>query len=363
MTDMELLTRVLGVMEPGGTTLHEVRRGGRILLGLPADREAAARALHLYQPQRWLARGLVALLRGAVAAGQHGRVLRQLAISGEAVAVSPVWSGAERGTCGVLLGSPEHRVRRAIASYRNGGAWEVAKISLGADGVRVLAQEARALDELRVLVPGVPQLLGWHQGGDLAILRMPYLTGVPIARGDCAAALGLLDQWITGAVPQAITGFPEWQAVTAALSGDAASRTALERLEKERLLAVTCHGDFARWNLLRTPDGGLVVLDWEWGHKDGLPGIDLVHYFLQDERLVRRLSPAQAVEKTRVALERPVCREYLEKTGWSGDPLLPILACLAYKQGAGHQQNGEVLAVAVARCAREAPPHHPRLKT
>ena len=85
------------------------------------------------------------------------------------------------------------------------------------------------------------------------------------------------------------------------------------------------------------------MLDWEWGHQDGLPGIDLVHYFLQDARLVERLSPAAAIRKTCSILKKHACRDYLKKTGWSGDPLLTIIACVAYKQGAGHQENAEIL--------------------
>ena len=34
---------------------------------------------------------------------------------------------------------------------------------------------------------------------------------------------------------------------------------------------------------------------------------------------------------------------YLESTGWGIDPLLPIIASLAYKQGAGHQENRKML--------------------
>ena len=60
-----------------------------------------------------------------------------------------------------------------------------------------------------------------------------------------------------------------------------------------------------------------------------------------------RLCPADAVSQTRHALESSGCRNYLDKTGWSGDPLLPIIASLAYKQGAGHQDNMVALQAAV----------------
>jgi hypothetical protein len=347
MTDTELISRVMGVLDPGVAEIHGLRRGGRLLVALPTDREAAAKALGLYQPQRFLARGMVALLRGLIRIGQHRMILPEVRVSCEAVTLTPALTGIERGTCGVMLGSPEHRVRRAIACYRKTGTWEIAKISFGAAGARVLEQEAAALDEIHAVADGVPRLLGLHQTEGITVLRMEYLTGKAIGPGESGEALRLLGRWITNREPQPLTDFPEWNSIESALSNDEAGRQTLERLSRERLRPVICHGDFARWNLLQREAGGLVVLDWEWGHSHGLPGIDLVHYFLQDARLVERLSPARAIEKTCQALESPDCREYLQKTGWSGDPRLPMIACLAYKQGAGHQENGEVLRVAV----------------
>lgn len=356
MTDHELLSRVIACIDPSAHGLQLVRRNGRILLGLPAKREAAVRALGLYQPQRPMARLMVTGLRCMARFGLHGGVLAKTRLTGGSTSMSPALSGIDPGSCGVLLGSPEHRVRRAIASYRKDGEWEVAKISFGEAGARVLEQEARTLEELQSVAAGVPRMLGLHRGEDVTVMRMPYLTGTPVSPGESEDALGLLKQWITDQTPKPIDDFPEWTAIEAALSGYETGRDALERLSSKRLRPVICHGDFARWNLLRKNDGGLVVLDWEWGHQDGMPGIDLVHYFLQDARLVERLSPADAIEKTRVTLGSPACRDYLDKTGWSGDPLLPIIASLAYKQGAGHQDNAEMMETAVAM-----PPQGPRV--
>jgi len=348
MTEGETISRVLGMLDPEAVGMRGLWRRGNLLLGLPAERAAAARALRLYQPQRWLARGMVAAVRGLLRSGLHGRVLREVRITrATAVAVAPLLPGIECGTCGVLLGSPEHRVRRAIASYRNAGVWEVAKISFGVEGAGILEQEARALTELQLLADGVPPVLGLHRTADVTVLRMPYLSGRPVPPGAYLAALCLLDSWVTDRPPQPITAYQEWPAIVAALSVSAPGRQALACLARETLRPVICHGDFARWNLLRTSAGGLMVLDWEWGHQDGLPGIDLVHYFLQDARLVKRLAPAAAIAATRRELQRPECAAYLATTGWTGDPLLSILACLAYKQGAGHQDHTEVLAAAV----------------
>lgn len=348
MTDDELVASVLGVFDPGAHAMCGLMRGGRLLLSLPTKREAAGRALRLYQPQRRLARSVAALLNACARVGLHGWLLSRLAIRGEATAVSPRLAGIEGGTCGVLLGSPEHKVRRAIASYRSGGAWEVAKIAFGAAGAKVLEEEARVLAELRPVAAGVPELLGLHHGIDVTMLRMPYLTGTPVAVGESVAAIRLLNQWRTDRPPQLLTAFPEWAAIQSALSASAAGQRRLAQLAGEVLRPVICHGDFARWNLLQQAADTMVVLDWEWGQVAGLPGLDLVHYFLQDFRLVSRLQPSAAIARTLGVLKSTACRDYLAATGWSCDPLLLVIVSLAYKHGAGQQDNQEILEAALA---------------
>ena len=352
MTDSELLSRVLGILDPSARSLHSLRRSGRLLLVMPAMAEAATRALHLYQPQRRLARWMVALLHGMARVSWQGCLLPKLYLAAEKLALDPPLLEVEPGTCGVLLGSPEHRVRRAIASYRNAGQWEVAKISLGNDGAQILEREAQVLAELQPLTKGVPRLLGLHRANEVTVLRMPYLTGTPVSLGACASALRLLHHWITDEAPQRATEFCEWADIARALVGADAATWLIDKISMMQLKPVICHGDFARWNLLQQAAGELIVLDWEWGHQLGMPGIDLVHYFLQDARLVRRLTDRAAIAATLRDLNRPACRSYLDETGWNGDSLLAMIACLAYKQGAGHQQNGEVLRAAVASARR-----------
>lgn len=343
MTDYDILSRVLACIDPTAQSIGMIRRNGHWLLGLPQNAEAARRALGLYQPQRRLARLIVAGVQGLARMGMHRCVLSRLRISCESSQLQPPLRGIEQGTCGILLGSPEHQVRRAIASYRNAGEWEVAKISFGEAGARVLEQEARVLEELQAQTVGVPDLLGFHRGDEVTVLRMPYLTGQPISEGESTEALRLLGEWVSDQEPQSICAFPEWAAIESCLSETTLGAAVLGQLADKHLRPVICHGDFARWNLLRQPDGSLVVLDWEWGHKGGMPGIDLVHYFLQDARLVQRLSPANAIRQTLSALEAPVSRAYLEKTGWRGATLVAMTACLAYKQGSGHQDNTQIL--------------------
>lgn len=343
MTDTDLLSQVIGTIAPGTKVLHGLCRSGRLLLAIPAQKEAAKHALRLYQPQRLVARMMVAVLRGSGHVGLMNRILTTIRIQGEATLLSPPLTDIEPGSCGILLGSPEHQVRRAIVSYRRAGQWEVAKISFGEAGARVLEYESRVLEQLQGTAEGAPRLLGLHQNGELTVMRMPYLTGTAIPLGESKEAIRLLERWIRNDAKKLLPEFSEWSAIESGLAGSQAGSLVLAQLSQKYLTPVICHGDFARWNLLKQTNGDLLVLDWEWGHPAGMPGIDLVHYFLQDARLVRRMSAKSAIGSTIRDLSRPECRTYLEQTGWSGDPLLPIIACLAYKQGAGHQDNREML--------------------
>jgi len=57
-----------------------------------------------------------------------------------------------------------------------------------------------------------------------------------------------------------------------------------------------------RANLLRDTGGALHVVDWEFGEREGLPGVDRAHYALATGRLVRRLDAAQAVRRSTAVL-------------------------------------------------------------
>lgn len=325
-----------------------LRRGGRVLVALPSHRAAALRTLRLYQPQRWKARVAAILTRWIISGGIHRLILPKLRHAGGKAALEPPFQGCLPGTAGVMLGSPEHQVKRAILCYETSSGNEVAKLAFGQAGKAVIEGEAAALSSLPAGLAGVPQFLGVHHGRDFSILRMPCIEGVPLQDRDMNAALTLLRAWISDAPFMPASQFPEWPAILAALNNHGDGQAAIEKLAGLQLKPTVRHGDFARWNLLRTGEGPLMALDWEWAHPAGMPGLDLVHYILQEARLVERLAPADAIRKTIDVLRQPCCTQYLEVTGWDNGRLLPVIASLAFKQGAGHQDNSGFLAVAVA---------------
>ncbi len=348
MTDFEAMSQVISCIDPSGDRMQPIMRRGRLLLALPHRRNAAMRALRLYQPQRATGRMMVAAMRLRIAMGLNSHLPGSLKPTHHNIQISPPLPAVVKGSCGMMFGSPEHQIRRVIASYKTDFGWEVGKIAFDRDGKDLLEQEALTLQELAIVTPAVLGCLGMHHGDGISILRMPYLTGQPVNLNQPDAVIKLLETWILGGPMYPVAHFIEWPAIETALLNESGACFPLDLYHEICLQPVLCHGDFARWNLLKQKDGSLIVLDWEWGHAEGMPGIDLVHYFLQDARLVRRLTPTAAIFFTIRELKRPECVNYLTRTGWQINPLFPIIACLAYKQGAGHQDNLVILRTAIA---------------
>lgn len=242
-----------------------------------------------------------------------------------------------------MLGSSEHRVTRSIASYLGETGWEVAKLGVGQDARTMLHREANVLRAVSEKGMNAPRCLGLHEQGDMTILRMPFLPGTPISAEAPEGALELLEKWIGNAPAKSIHEFREWRFVKAVLELTEQGREVLNGFSDRKLRPVISHGDFARWNLMNQEGGPLIALDWEWGDMEGMPGIDLVHYFAQNARLVKRLPPGEIILYIEHELRKPKPRDYLRRTGWGDCVIEPILACVAYKQGVRHQKNQELL--------------------
>lgn len=323
-------------------------RGGRPLLALPRSNEAASRALDLYQPQRGVGKRVAALLRGGSRFGLHRLLLPLVGAPAPTVCQAGLLpADADRESVGILFGSPAHRVFRAVLSYRNGPTWEVAKLAAGKEGAAMLEHEAEAMRAIGATVTEMPELLGLETNGHAWLLRMPYLRGRCLSIGDVAPVLRLLESWLADEPMARLDSFAEWRDMVKGFGEVSGGNQILVSIADLPLRPSVRHGDLARWNLMRTDDGRLKVLDWEWGEQRGLSGVDLVHYLAQDFRLVRRMPAAEALKATLRALESPDWKTYLDRTGWGGHTRELLIAHLAFKQGAGHQDNREILEVAV----------------
>jgi hypothetical protein len=347
MTDKEAIETALSAVDSLSRNHVLVRRNGRFFMALPVNREAASRTLRLYQPQRTMALLAMFGVKILAATGLHHLVFPKFQGPGSQVALEPGLEGCKPGTTGLLLGSPEHRVRRAILSYQTENSWEVAKLAFGKDGRRVIEGEYAVLKSMPAGTTGIPQILGVHHGIDFSILRLPFLAGHVIPPRHGMRGLDLLESWILDLPSKPACDFPEWPAIRASLETSDSGRRALERLAGRQLRPVIRHGDFARWNLLGMKDGSCMAIDWEWGQPAGMPGIDAVHLFAQDARLVHQLPPVAVVRAVERALSEPRCRRYLEDCGWGEDSREVLLASIAFTVGTKQQSNEAVLEAAL----------------
>jgi hypothetical protein len=316
------------------------------------------RAFSLYQPQRRNARLLAKLLAWLIRIGLHRLVLGTIEVSDTGGRTSRGGPNAKPGSVGILFGSPEHRVKRAISTYEAAGRWEVAKIAFGSEGKEVIEREAKVLAGIAGRVPGGPQLLGFRSEGDISLLWLPCYEGKSIRMGDAIAeqdAVRLLSSWLGERTGVPISQFPDWGPIVRALEEHPRGGEVIERLSTEQLRPAVRHGDFSRWNLLRLESGKLLALDWEWGSAEGIPGVDLVHYFAQDVRLVKRMPVRKALESVRNSLNRTECRDYLRASGWSERIDDLIIAAFALTVGAKQQQNEIMLKCMLEREGDEIP--------
>jgi hypothetical protein len=343
MTDQEAIMAALSALDATSRGHVLVRRNGRLFMALPVNREAASRTLRLYQPQRIKALLAMVAIKSLAATGLHRLFLPGFQSPGGQIALEPAFEPCTPGTAGVMLGSPEHRVCRAILSYQIGDSWEVAKMAFGAHGREVIEAEAAALSAMPSGTLGILPALGLHHGPDFSVLRLPYCEGRALMSRDAMRGIDLLDKWIRDLPARKACDFPEWPAIQAALNVSDAGRSALDRLAHRFLKPVIRHGDFARWNLLGRSDHRLIAIDWEWGHPEGMPGIDLVHLFAQDARLVHQLGPDAVVRNVEQSLSLPRCRSYLDTVGWGESIHDVILASIAFTVGTKQQENEQVL--------------------
>jgi glycosyltransferase involved in cell wall biosynthesis/PAS domain-containing protein len=340
------------LLAPGQTNYYVFRRG-EAMFSLPESDEGALRTLGLYQPQRRLARMKRRALQAIIETSLHSRILTR-GVPRENSA-PPKWAfDYSPASVGIMKGSSDHLIPRAIASYRSSAGWEVAKLGLGVEARGMLRREATVLRAIGEKSSHAPVCLGLHERGEMTVMRTPYIEGVPHEAHDAAEALAILSQWAGEEEPRPLCEFEEWEAVRSVLELSETGRRALPLIAGRMLSPGISHGDFTSWNILRRRDGSLLVLDWEWGKLTGVPGLDLVHYFAQDLRLVHRLGSHAVIQGVLDELAQPVAREILRKGGWHGSPLEPILVYAAYKQGGHHQKHPELLEACLSQFVEQA---------
>ena len=316
-----------------------LRRGGRVLLALPDDRETAARTLQLYQPQKAKAKIIGRCLKMATAIGLH-RFLLPSHVTGNAGVSRP----PNPNPVGVLVGSAGHLCERAVTVSERDGAWEVAKFARGPDAGRILSNEASMLQLLQTNAR-VPELVAFESAEEGTMLRMKWMSGMPWEGESFEPILEILDEWRLPGEPRALQDFPEWEWIKIGFSMSGAGPALLDQLRVHRVPVSIRHGDLTRPNLRVRTDGTLIVHDWERGAPEGAAGFDLAHFVTQDILFRGCHAAEEAVSRIRRRLSVTSAREWLEQNGWAGKSDLLLAANLALNTGAGYLDQRELLVV------------------
>jgi hypothetical protein len=148
---------------------------------------------------------------------------------------------------------------------REGNLHAIAKVALDGAGEAALEAETHGLETFAVLLPSplrAPRILD----------RAPGLLLLEAVEWSPRSRPWVLPSEVARALGQAF-----------AASADGCDRG-------------WAHGDFAPWNLLKTP-GDWVLIDWEESGVDAPPFFDVFHYFVQGAVLLHR-PPLSALTKT-----------------------------------------------------------------
>ena len=108
----------------------------------------------------------------------------------------------------------------------------------------------------------------------------------------------------------------------------------LDLLSKRSWPVVVQHGDLAPWNMLRSHEGRLVAIDWEYGRVDGLPGLDLAQFVLQVAMLIERCAPTSGHIRAAALLERD------RSLGLTREESLALVALAAFEAHTNADEEG-----------------------
>jgi len=312
---------------------------------IPCDPSRGWPFLKQWRPYKVSSRLKWRMLMVAYARGQLGRLPQviPLGISGyKDQAWDHVgWSAPEPPVPVIYVGTP-HRARKAVVGLMDTDECYVsaiAKIPLGAEARRTIAHEVDVLARLEKEKPGLaPRSLFVNKKTGVSVQEA--IEGKPTTRRLTQAHITwLLDLAIPA---ETISLREEAERLAQQVVGhndiDHRTRHVLNLVLSEiddcyRLPATWVHGDFAPWNLKRTPSRTLRAIDWEYASPRGLPLFDLIYYrsiqaFLFKEK---KLFPRSI---------QPLLGRYMEYFGIGSSMFRKImLACLAKQWLRRHREG------------------------
>ena len=330
-----------------------LRRKGADFMLLPLDNGLAVKALTLYAPQNPVARIATALLRYSL---KLGLPVPLKPVELEVRRSSPLiefftdalnLSGLGATDFAIIAGNPKDAARRYVfllfdTLHRPA---LVVKVGLGPEGAATVANEYRFLENSASADGVIPEPQGHREGEEFAAFALRYQPGWAPQDYEDERIASCLGNWRLPGPRRPICELPLWGRLTEACDGLDGFEELAEAIRDHEVSPVIYHGDFAPWNIkVRPGDGSWVVLDWERGEPEGLPGWDWFHYVVQTGVLVEGLDEKSLRAKLIHIMEsKPFC-SYAALTGIEPIKLEIALLYLLYSiHVLGQAGGGECL--------------------
>lgn len=201
---------------------------------------------------------------------------------------------------------------------------KVVKTGLDVGGRAATECESQLLEKLPPQVIGCIRMSGRLATDNLSAFATPYFPGQ--SPEDDAGLEVLFHSWLNPAEPVPIESLDSW--------GDLETKVAKEEPEAWQVLRAALaghrvrsslyHGDFAPWNIRAINTQNLQAFDWEYGQREGMPGWDWFHFFVQTSVLARRHSVERVAAEVEELLASPRFKRYAEAASISSivQPLL-----------------------------------------
>ena len=302
-----------------------LRKGGHPFLYLPGDPLMADATLRLYPAQRTFARCLVGLIRGFMRAG--------IPVSRKGIDfIIDENAGFPAFLKSTALGNKTVPDFGILANrFKDSGRPHVMLLFDTANRPTIVvkvgtSKEARQLIRVEQALffpelpdfPYLPEALNWYEGEDATAIAYRYVEGANPNPDQHKEIEPILNSWVWDNESVELGALPLWTRLESLLQDSPGLEQILQTLMNKRINPVLSHGDFAPWNIRVSSseaDCPWVVLDWEQGAHRGIPGWDWIHFLLQYNTLVRRLSPRETLKEIEALWESPAFKAYAHRTG------------------------------------------------
>lgn len=281
------MRRLRSLFAPGTAVLALPSWRAPRLLYAAGDADETAARIALFPATRASARVRRSLL--AAASGLRRDV--RLAPESSRALGDVLGLGSVQVTAVLLTGRASAEERAVCRLESDGRCIGYAKIAFAPAARSALGRERAILEALVTEV--APRVLGYVESEEFDALALEQCGELPFdAALDPPFGVPSIAPGVGGTEREASQC--EWLRGLIAESSLDLARHA-EALESRAWPVVPLHGDFAPWNV-RTDGSRVRAIDWEFGAVDGLPYVDIAHYVLQREVLLRRRAGSVAAD-------------------------------------------------------------------